>query len=255
MTSIHTIIPYCTYDKSFIKDVVDAACQVTDKVWISYSDFFLNGDPEDLESIKSLIDQYKDNQKVSFIKYKTYINDHITIKHNLSRSVLIDNARMHGATHLLLLDADELIDVKRFNKWKEESFIPNIPCYRFKNYWYFRKTTYQATTLEHTTTLAKIELHEGFSLMAPERDYYLRNGYVLVDKIDGEAIIHHYSWAKTKEELLLKVRNWGHYKEKDWSSLIEEEFSRDFNGTDFVHNYSYVILDKPFTNESNNSIV
>ena len=30
--------------------------------------------------------------------------------------------------------------------------------------------------------------------------------------------------------------------EKDWNSLIEEEFSRDFNGTDFVHGYDYEIL-------------
>jgi hypothetical protein len=56
-------------------------------------------------------------------------------------------------------------------------------------------------------------------------------------------MIHHYSWVRTKEQMLQKVKAWGHNADKDWVSLIEEEFSRPFNGKCFVNNYSYEVLD------------
>ena len=63
---------------------------------------------------------------------------------------------------------------------------------------------------------------------------------------DNEPLIHHYSWVRTKEEMLKKVLNWGHKNDKNWSDLIEEEFSRPFNGTDFVHGYNYNIVENKF---------
>ena len=59
-------------------------------------------------------------------------------------------------------------------------------------------------------------------------------------------MMHHFSWVRTKEEMLTKVKNWGHASDKDWIVGIEEEFSRDFNGTDFVHGYSYNIVENTF---------
>ena len=52
--------------------------------------------------------------------------------------------------------------------------------------------------------------------------------------------MHHYSWVRTQQEMLAKVGGWGHKHDKDWATLINEEFSREFNGTDFVHGYTYV---------------
>lgn len=58
--------------------------------------------------------------------------------------------------------------------------------------------------------------------------------------------MNHFSWVRSKQEMLLKVKNWGHNNDRDWLSLIEEEFSRDFNGIDFVHGYSYTLVDNTF---------
>jgi len=60
-------------------------------------------------------------------------------------------------------------------------------------------------------------------------------------------MIHHYSWVRTKEEMLKKVSNWGHARDKgDWKELVEMEYSRPFNGQDFLHNYQYIIVDNKF---------
>jgi hypothetical protein len=45
------------------------------------------------------------------------------------------------------------------------------------------------------------------------------------------------------DEMIQKVISWGHNKDIDWVSLIEQEFTHDFNGKDFIHNYEYDVLD------------
>ena len=67
-----------------------------------------------------------------------------------------------------------------------------------------------------------------------------------VHGVDGLPMVHHYSWVRTKEEMLKKTRAWAHHWERDWAQLIEEEFSRDFNGTDFVRKYDYVQVSNPY---------
>jgi hypothetical protein len=76
----------------------------------------------------------------------------------------------------------------------------------------------------------------------------ITNNYVRNQMWNGEPIMHHFSWVRTKEEMLRKVKSWGHTNDRDWNPMIEEEFSREFNGKDFVHNYSYKILEKPLFN-------
>jgi hypothetical protein len=63
---------------------------------------------------------------------------------------------------------------------------------------------------------------------------------------EGQILMHHFSWVRSKDEMLQKVDSWGHKFDKDWISLIHEEFSRPFNGTDFVHNYAYNIVEDRF---------
>jgi hypothetical protein len=59
-------------------------------------------------------------------------------------------------------------------------------------------------------------------------------------------IFHHYSWVRDKEGMIRKAKNFGHRDERDWASLIEEEFSHPFNGKDFIHDYEYETVDNIF---------
>ena len=61
----------------------------------------------------------------------------------------------------------------------------------------------------------------------------------MVNGLDSEPMIHHYSWVRTYEEMLKKVKHWGNTKDKDWTTMVHKEFEKDFDGTDFVHNYEY----------------
>jgi len=56
---------------------------------------------------------------------------------------------------------------------------------------------------------------------------------------NGAPLFHHYSWVRTKEEMIKKVSAWGHKNDRDWVSLVGEEFAAPFRGTDFIHGYKY----------------
>ena len=68
------------------------------------------------------------------------------------------------------------------------------------------------------------------------------------ETFNGQIMCHHYSWVRSKEEMLKKVVSWAHSTDKNWVELVNEEFTRPFNGTDFVHGYQYEVLDKPHSN-------
>ena len=62
--------------------------------------------------------------------------------------------------------------------------------------------------------------------------------------LDGQPLVHHYSWVRTKAGMLQKVRAWGHNADSgvDWAAKVEEEFSHPFTGRDFVHGDTFRTL-------------
>jgi hypothetical protein len=58
-------------------------------------------------------------------------------------------------------------------------------------------------------------------------------------------LVHHYSWVRTREQMLRKVRAWGHNRDRDWEKLVAEHFARPESERigprfrDFIHGYSY----------------
>lgn len=57
--------------------------------------------------------------------------------------------------------------------------------------------------------------------------------------LDKKPLAHHYSWVRTKGEMLKKVETFGHKSDRDWVALVEKEFSHEFSGKDFVSGYEY----------------
>ncbi|GAX59997.1 hypothetical protein SCALIN_C05_0082 [Candidatus Scalindua japonica] len=76
----------------------------------------------------------------------------------------------------------------------------------------------------------------GLVSIVPEKR--IRNIYGL----DGKPMADHYSWVRTQEEMIKKVQTFDHKSDLNWISLIENQFSQDFNGTDFINGYEYEIV-------------
>ena len=139
-----------------------------------------------------------------------------------------------------------------FQEWVNSKQYEQYDSIKLSNYWYFRDVKYQSTTYEDSIVLArKNVITDGVNTVinpnisrGREQCHEMLNVKKTrnVKGINEKPMIHHYSWVRTKDEMLKKVLTWGHNKDRDWVKLIEEEFTRPFNGKCFVNNYEFKVI-------------
>ena len=250
---IGTIINFCSNDYPFLHSCIQAVKPFSAQILVPVCDHFFDGEKEDAQILNRI---YAENPDVQFLEFpfdteKGFYGSHsANYWHNLARMIgrffLKDEIK-----HILFLDCDEIIDSTKFISWLDTFPLPEYEGVSLANYWYFRECHFQAKSWEHTPLLVKKEVLDGTILMNPRErlGIYLSLAGNKKDRIvgiDGLPMIHHYSWVRTKEQLLRKVASWGHSRDRNWEPLVEEEFSRPFNGTDFVHGYNFNEVE-PFT--------
>ncbi|KAI8462833.1 MAG: hypothetical protein J3K34DRAFT_527469 [Monoraphidium minutum] len=173
---------------------------------------------------------------------------------------------------LLFLDGDEVPDGRRVAEWAAAR-LPARPegpprCLKLAAHWYFREPTNRADAWEDSVVLADARAFAPAAgaaagadaaaataawarllMVDDERDGLARAlapGGRMVAGLDGAPMFHHFSWVRTKQQLLRKVATWGHRGDKDWAALIEAEFERPAGGRDFVHGYTYTRVPNAF---------
>ena len=242
---IATVINFSTNEALFFRQCLEEALLFSHQVIVPVCDHFFDGTPENVELLNGI---YAAHPEVQFIQYAwskdNFYGGHSThYWHNISRllgSHFVDSR----VKYVLFLDVDEIVEGKAFARWLDQFPLKDFSALRLACYWYFRESKYQATAWEDTPLLICKEALHYDALMHP----YERAGTFAV--VEGEKrrqvtsmeqlpMVHHYSWVRSKEALLRKVRSWGHRDERDWENLVEAEFSRPFSGTDFVHGYSF----------------
>jgi len=232
---ISTVISYCSLDQRFIHAVIEEAKKFSHDITLVCFDHLLNGSPDnvsdvlDIPGVKTIVLPFDRSRPSRYL-------------HSL--------LRWEGAQHaqsewILFLDADEILDGDGFKSWLDTNQSWDFDFSTFDCYWYFRDPKYQATTKEHAGLLMRRgQLDSTVHFAEGERWAYIWRPNVRVRNNitdhQGQPLMHHYSWVRTQQEMLAKVGGWGHKHDKDWATLINEEFSREFNGTDFVHGYTYV---------------
>jgi len=250
---ISTILQYNTNDIKFLEINLSQCNKFSDEIIITICDHFYNGEKENddllCESI-SIINKFN-KCKILNVQYEGF-KESPAYYHNLGRKNGRDLAKNDW---ILFLDSDEIVD-DNFSEWFEHNKYKNL-CFNFTCNWYFRKPIYKSTQTESAGVLIRKKDCQNWDLNSAleTKQFYqklwdesrLCHGDLNpVLGLDGKVLVHHYSWVRSKEEMIKKVKNWGHKYDKDWESLIEEEFSRNFNGTDFVHNYKYERVENKF---------
>jgi len=243
---------YSSNDFEFIEKAVEEARKVTDDIQISYVNKFFDGKEEDsnlIQKSKSIANGKAVFNEIQFDEDIGKINNDkkMTFKywHNVTR---FNNFSKAKYDYILFLDGDEIIDGDSFKEFLSNINIKDYNSYIFNVYWYFRSKKLQATTWEEGPVMVNKDSLNYNDFMSVHERWNLLKGSCARDvkSLHNKPLIHHYSWAKgsteeeCKQKLLKKVESWGHSGEVDWQSRIEEEFSRPFNGKDFVHNYSFI---------------
>ena len=242
-----TVLHYSTIDFRFLQTNLEQSSKFSDEIIIPICTKFFNGGNENsklLERSIEIINQYPKCKVFTFewdAKYKNTTRYY----HNLSRALGTEKASNEW---ILFLDCDEIVE-DEFGEWFQS--IKNTDnSYWLTAYWYFREPIYQATKTEAAGLLIK-KKYCNWNLYGMERQQLFNNKFVngertIILRENGTPFVHHYSCVINKEEMLLKVNNWGHNNDRNWNKSVEEEFTHEFNGIDFVHGYSYNIVENRF---------
>ncbi len=244
---ISSVISYCTNDYRYLAKCIEEVKKFSSQVVVVTCDHFFSGEPEDE---KLLLQTYAEFPEIEFIEF-AHIKDHLYSKyinrspddrdwfdfwHSTTRYIPFFFVK-NSCDYILFLDSDEIVEGDLFLEWLNTEEYRTYDALRWLQYYYFREPVFVASDFQIGGLMAKKgSLTPSILLNTDDRcgifhsvEGEKREGV----SYKGRPMIHHYSWVKTKEECLLKARNWGHAWEKDWKSLIEEEFSRDFLGKDF----------------------
>jgi hypothetical protein len=245
MKSIAAIINFCSNDYPFLRSCIEKVKQSVEEITIVVCDHFFDGTQENIEHLQSTYVEFPDCHFIQFPYESTNLYAHhgSHMWHNLAR-LLGTYFTSKEIDYLLFLDTDEIVETSRFVSWLKIFPWDRFQALRLGCYWYFREPVYQAMSWEDTPLLVEKNALTGDLLMHPcEREglFYEIKGEKKrnVLGLDGLPMIHHYSWVRTKEQMLKKVNTWGQNWRRDWTALVEAEFSHPFLGKDFVHGYTF----------------
>lgn len=232
---ISVVISYCNNDFKFIEKNLGEVRKFAKDIIVCYCDYSFDGEQEDPSKILQMLEIAKG---CNIVKIPYDLDKPDKYHHNLMRWYGIQNAK---EDYVLFLDADEIIEGELFNEFLE-NYDYKYDVLSLECNWYFRDNRKAKKTEEAGVLCKKSICTEDYIFSNAERWEFLNRKNLKITmnfRYKDQILCHHYSWARTKEEMLKKVKSWGHKNERDWVGLIEEEFSREFNGTDFVHKYEY----------------
>lgn len=247
---ISSILHYSTIDFKFLDKNLEQLSKFSDEIIIPICDHFFDGQPENHDLLLKSFDIISKYPKCNAYMFEWQGPQTNTAHyHNISRYLGTEEAKNDW---LFFVDADEIVD-DTFIPWVNTAILTDA-IYWITCYWYWRDPTYRATTWEGCglliqkdkckwaidTRLERQQFHYGYALPLHRNHTFINGQYQHILNEYGCPMMHHFSWYRSKEEMLLKVKNWGHKNDKsNWIDLIEDEFSRPFNGKDFLHNYQY----------------
>jgi hypothetical protein len=222
---ITTLVNYCTNDYKFIGSCLREVLKFSHEVIVPYTDHFYDGTSENLELLNKTISE---NPGIRFEYFDYDASLPVLPQHWVTYARLIGWQRSSPETDFILfLDADEVVDSKRFQEWLGNYPISRTNVLKLANYYYFREVRFQSEIFEDSVVLArKSLLNETMIMDFLDRDKIYRDiaepKARMVLGNDGKPMIHHYSWVRSQEEMIKKVSTWGHSHERNWVQLVNE---------------------------------
>ena len=237
---IATVINYCSNDYRFINKCIEEVKTFSDQIIIPVCDHFFDGTPENKNLLKLT---YSENPSAQFIEYKFY-PDKIYSPYKKYAANSIENRHLWHSTsryisyfflketiqYVLFIDADEIYEGNRFKRWLDKQEYKNFDALRIGSYIYFSfedkifrgdlpqifGLMAKKTALEPNLLLAEGERFATFKYINGLKKHMVLDRQYL-------PMSHHFSWVRTKQEKLKKVKSWGHFADKPWEDLVCSE--------------------------------
>lgn len=263
--SLTILITYCSLERMFVDDVIPAALHAADHVCVAVGRRLFDGREEDASHIEEITKKYPKAHFVWFDVPDGLLATPIELHNNAriaARDLAAENSDGHFYTDtwVVLLDGDEVLrhGGQDLRDWwaAAKNQLHRQHTYKLSNRWFFLHPRLASEGTEDSIVLVHGSQLSNKALTHPrERDGVCftvsqagGNCFRDVCGIDGTPMIDHFSWVRaSREQLLYKVKNWGHTGERDWVALINKAFDElekgRFPDTDFVHGRKLIRLD------------
>ena len=235
---IGAVIPFTCDDKIFIKPLISNLLPICNNIVLTYSDTYLSGTMQnsiELNNTINIIKSFQNENASCTIKLLKYDIERNIMKDNIDgpyfvtwKRYWICLARKLGVMEIcnksdwiLLLDSDEIVDTSNFQKWITTE-LPNVnnevQVINFDNYVYYYKAIYRSNQLENSIVMIKPDImlnYEHLAINEWERTAFIKftlDNMILKNvKLNNDIVMfHHYSWVRSKQNLISKIKNWGH---------------------------------------------
>lgn len=246
MIKVEAVILYSTNDHRFFRTCIEnlLKCNIRCHV-VTYSHMW-NGEKENDKLLKESIELFKNNRLVNFYSIEWKEGKSPWYWEGAGRFLATQQVS-ESSTFVLYVDVDEIIEPEQFKNFLEMEKLPSYDAIGIYGYWYWLLPTKQATTTEYTATMVKTSLARKVPMREGGRKLYFDVATSKLIVGQTSPFVHHYSWVRTKEEMIKKVLSWGHRDDRaNWVDLIEEEFKNPNTEKDFVHGYTYVEVENKF---------
>lgn len=249
---LSVVISYCSNEKCFLQPMLEQCSKFSDDIVVVFGSHLYDGRKEDTMGVLEMANVFK---KVQFVQYDVGPHNYdgmgvrhrpIAYWHNMARWTGVKSLRVHD--WVLLLDCDEIPEGDVFGEWfrkvERSSWLNVGKTYKIANYWYFKDPTNRAKTLEDSVLMIHSKYLSKYNIFGDmERDYTIeQSGTCLVRQVKGlkgEVMFSHFSWCRSKEGLLYKIKNWGHANEFSNPDKVIEMIYKDDGVNDVIHGYSY----------------
>jgi hypothetical protein len=243
---IATVINYCTNDFRFIGKCIDEARKFSSQIIVPVCDHFFDGSPEN----RALLDHtYAAHPDVLFLEftynvkrlYTPYVQrlpedeDWGALWHSTARYLAFLYLE-EKIQYLLFLDADEIIEGEKFAEWLRSEDYQQWDALWFFAYCYGFQATRRAPDLQQTALLARRSAISPLKIFSAQERFGLFAGLsgpkrLQIFGLDGNPMIHHYSWVRPHAESLKKASTWGKRHHCDWKTWLATTEMKDYQET------------------------
>lgn len=248
--NLGAVVLFSTNDYDYFELCINnlLECNINNIVIVTYTHMW-NGDSEDSVLLDKCRHIYQSDKRIEFINIPWVPNMHSFYFENIGREMGVSFLK-DKCDYVLLIDTDEIIDPYIFSIWINTYDIKDYKAIAFKQYFYAKSAIYRAKSCKdyniimfntkyvneiRTGNARRRFMNFDSKLTRWLTKFGLHKKYKL--QKDNLIFIHHYSWVKTKSQLIKKVNNWGHRNDsQNWLDIINELF----DGNKITEDYEIV---------------
>jgi hypothetical protein len=236
---IDAVVLYCSNDNRFFKTCVDNLLECGFRITVVTYSHMWAGDVEDIDILNQSNDLFKDNPNYRNLFINWEEGEHPLYWEGYGRHRATQELES-DSEWVFYIDIDEIIEPLLFKKW-----VQDFPYYKYKSillsqYGYYKHPTVRLNLIEPNPVFAKTKYAKSCPFKESGRKQIFWNNENFISRVlaklnlnpffyiyKGIPFIHHYSWVRSKKQILKKFLNWGHKDDKDWVSIAEAEFSNE----------------------------